>query len=232
MRTRSFLKQHQPPKLMLPVVKLGCFWCRYFHEKWLQCLLPYFTASEVTNTKIIWRKSVHRRRICDCSSMGPLCSVSAKTGVPAAPTGLAVDGLMRLGLWHGWFRENTQKTPSASCVLPLLISTGTLPSRLTHPCLAGAGRKSATRKLPWADGLQSGISLRSCGCEKREVSVAGGWLPSPLSRHWASFSPVPFPPQQTVACCQALSCTIRENKYPLHSPLFFCFVLHSFSGLK
>lgn len=42
MRTRSFSKQHQPPKLMLPVVKLGCFWCRYFSWKMTAMLTALF----------------------------------------------------------------------------------------------------------------------------------------------------------------------------------------------
>lgn len=86
--------------------------------------------------------------------------------------------------------------------------------------------------FPEQTGCSQGSPCGVAGVRRERSPLLAAGFPAPSPGTEPASHPVPFPPQQTVACCQALSCTIRENKYPLHSPLVFCFVLHSLSGLK
>lgn len=155
-----------------------------------------------------------------------LWSLSEKTQVPAAPTGIAVDGLTCSGLWRGWFRDNTQSL----CLLPLLISTGTLPSQLTCLCLAGAWKKSCyKRALLSRQAAVKDLPVELRTWEERSPSLLSDF-PAPSPGPAPAPSLAPFPPQQTATCCWALPWMIRGANI-LHTQQWFslCFLL---SGLK
>lgn len=126
---------------MLLVVKLGCFWHWYFWWNFFVMLTVLFYSSWGHWHKDNFEELGAQERNLWLQLHGPLWSISGKTWVPAAPTRIAMDRLVCSGLWCRWFRENMQKTlcPMHAASSPSsLISTGTFPSWLTCPLLAGA----------------------------------------------------------------------------------------------
>lgn len=176
---------------MLLVVKLGCFWHWYFWWNFFVMLTVLFYSSWGHWHKDNFEELGAQERNLWLQLHGPLWSISGKTWVPAAPTGIAMDRLVRSGLWCRWFRENMQKTlcPMHAAITHLHWHF----PQLAH--VSTPGWSLENRLLPetfpqWTGGSQ-GSPCRVVGMWEREVFVTTGWLPSPLSRHWASFSSLP-----------------------------------------
>lgn len=165
---------------------------------------------------------MHRGGISDCSSMGS-SGLSHETHDTLSShwncNGWA--HVLRSAAWvvQGKHTANL----SAYSTLPLLISTGRLLSWLMCPCLAGAWRKGCYESSPGYTGCTQGSP---CGAEDTRRGLHRCWLTSqpPLQALSLLLAQLPFFPSKLL---QALSCTITENKYPLHSPVVFllCFSL-------
>lgn len=167
----------------------------------------------------------HRRGISDCSSLGSSGQSHETHG--ALSSHWNCNGRAHV-LRSAWFRENTQQTslPAARCCCSSPLAGSPAGSRV-HAWLelgekaamrASLGRQAALKDLP--------AELRMWG----EVSIAAGWLPSPLSRHWACFLPSCLAsPVNCNRLCPARSG--RTNILYIQQWVFY-FVFHSFSGLK
>lgn len=169
---------------------------------------------------------MHRRGICDCSSIcpsGPACSSHWNCNGWAHTLGAAA--------WvvQGKHTENT--------LCPLCAAITHLHWHAPQPAHVSKPGWSLEERLlqetfPEQTGCSQGSPCGVAGVRRERSPSLPADFPAPSPGTKPASCLVPFPPQQTVTCCQALSCMIRENKYPLHSPLLFCFVFHSFSGLK
>lgn len=148
-----------------------------------------------------------RRGICDQSCMSPSGLSLERQRCLQRSLELQWMGSHAWGCGVGG--SGTTRSHSASCVLPLLISTGTLPSQLTCPCLAGAwkkgcckrallSRQTAVKDLP--------VELRTW--EERSPSLPSDF-PAPSPGPVPASCLTPFPPQQTATCCCALPSMIR-----------------------
>lgn len=129
-------------------------------------------------------------------------------------------------LWHynGWARTSGAvvwvKTFSVLCVLPLPISTGKLPSWLICPRLAGAWKKGCYERSSlsrWAAVKDLPVELRLW---EDRGPITAGWLPSPLSRHWASFSPGSLP---SMADCNIMCSVLHDQGEQISSTLTIIF---------
>lgn len=176
----QLLKTVRGPKANAVCSKMRLFLMEPCSWKITGLLLPSLTSSVVTDTKTVLRKSVNRRGISGCSSVHPSGPLLERCRCLQQPLELNWMGWQAQGCGMDGLRGTCRKH-SAPCILPLLSSAGMLPHQLTCLSLAMLGGKAAQGALPWADRLQPGISLWSCGCGKREVSVTAHWLPSLLS---------------------------------------------------
>lgn len=121
---------------------------------------------------------MHRRGICSCSSTAP----SGQTHTHWNGNGWAhVLGAV------AWVVQSRKRS------LPLRAATAHLhwhSPQPAHVFMPGWSLEDGLLRdiLPEQTGYSQGFPCGAAGV-RWQVSVAAGWLPSPLSRHWASFLP-------------------------------------------
>lgn len=193
-------------------------------------LTALFYPSEVTDTKMTLRKSVPRRGISDLNSMG-LSSLSLETrGCLQQPLQLQWTGSCTQGCGVGCSRKTRRKLslPSVSCHSSSPLARFPVGSHV-HAWLELEGKADMRPSLSrWAAVKDLPVELQVW--EERSPSLPADF-PAPSGTEPASHL-VPFLPQQAVTGWQALSCTIRENKYPLHSPVGFLLCFSAIQWIK